>query len=286
LWLVSGVGREATPLNRGRVVHLLLARHAGRLWLLGSGPSPAFARALRCEVRDRLGQDVAEVANPQARAELVLGNRGFNHAQVWAPAGVVQAMRRHCPACVERLRQRLGPAASDLGHAPLRLPRALPSAIAPAGSAAAAAAARWGPFEWRLLTRGAGSLTTAWKHRQAQITAAWGLLWFDGAPDGSDAVPQAMGEALDALLGFAGHDDRFLGDTGPLARRDAVMRQRDYWHELWRRAQAGVAKGLTWSPARTPDVGEPAWQHDPRHALNWQRAWRLAEDELLAAPRR
>ncbi|MBL8340626.1 MAG: hypothetical protein JNL30_04085 [Rubrivivax sp.] len=259
------------------MANLLLARHGGRLWLIGSGPSPAFAKALRCRVRGELGQDIGEVMNPYARAELVLGNAGMGAARVRAPAVVVQAMARQCPACVQRLRGQLGPAASDLGAAPVRLP----AALAP-GEASAGARARWGPFEYEVVPRGAVSAASVWRHPAAGVVAAWGLLWFDGAPDGSDTEPRSMIAALDAVLAMSGAGDRVLGEAGPLATRDEVVQQRNYWSELWLAAQAGARRGATWPDAAVQQAAPAAWQADERHALNAQRAWRLAEDEMLA----
>ncbi|MBL8325807.1 MAG: hypothetical protein JNJ89_12720 [Rubrivivax sp.] len=281
VWWMPGAGGRPAAANRGAVANLLLARHAGRLWLIGSGPSPAFARALRCRVRGELGQDIAEVMNPYARAELVLGNAGMGAARVRAPAVVVQAMARQCPACVQRLRGQLGPAASDLGAAPVRLP----APLAP-GEGRAGERAQWGPFEYEVVPRGAASAASVWRHPAAGVVAAWGLVWFDGAPDGSDTEPSSMITALDAVLATAGVADRVLGEAGPLGSREDVVRHREYWNRLWQAAQAGVRRGATWPDAAVQQAAPAAWLLDERHALNAQRAWRLAEDEMLALPGR
>ncbi|MBI5717702.1 MAG: hypothetical protein HZC37_08450 [Burkholderiales bacterium] len=287
LWWVPAQAGEANAGNRGQVVNLVLARHRGRLWLLGSGPSPAFARALRCAAWRRFGLDIRAVANPHARAEFVLGNAGLAGARVVAPAPVREAMRAQCPQCVQRLRERLGEAAIDLQAAPVRLPRALPT---PRGRARAMDdPQRWGPFEWHLVRRADRSWTSAWRHADAGVTAAFGLLWFDGPPDGRDTEPAHLVRALASLLAAAPAGERFIGDTGPPADRGAAQRQLDYWRTLWRAAQQGVAAGATQAGEPAAEVAEAVegadgWRDHERHRLNWQRAWRLAEDALFAAP--
>lgn len=302
LWRVPARGTEADAINRGQVIHLVLARHEGRLWLLGSGPSPAFARALRCAAWRQFGLEIRHATNPYARAELVLGNAGLPQATVVAPRPVRQAMQVQCPQCVARLRSRLGAAAVDLGSAPVRLPAPMPvfmpalmpalvpaplpaSSPAPAPRHGAEHRQRWGPFHWWLVKRGAGAWTSAWRHDDVGVTAAFGLLWFDGPPDGRDTEPASMIQGLEDLLAAVPPNERFVGDAGPPGDRAAVQAQLDYWRALWRAAQQGVATGASWPdeppplPAGWSDVSE-------RHRLNWQRAWRLAEDALLSQPPR
>lgn len=277
LWWVPARAGEADAGNRGHVINLVLARHEGRLWLLGSGPSPAFARALRCSAWQRFGLDIRDVANPYARAELVLGNAAWPGASAVAPLPVRQAMQVQCPQCVARLRGRLGAAAVDLGASPVRLPRPLPVPPSAGGTQ------RWGPFEWWLVKRGETAWTSVWRHAGAGVTAAFGLLWFDGPPDGRDTEPARMIAALESLLAATPAAERFVGDAGPPGDRPAVQAQLDYWRALWRAARRGVAEGATWA-GEPPPLGA-ATGHE-RHQLNWQRAWRLAEDDLLGAPRR
>lgn len=295
LWRVPARGGEADAINRGQVIHLVLARHEGRLWLLGSGPSPAFARALRCAAWRQLGLEIRHAANPYARAELVLGNAGLPQGTVVAPRPVRQAMQVQCPQCVARLRSRLGAAAIDLGSAPVRLPAPLPASSPALSSALSSALSptqhgaedrqRWGPFHWWLVKRGASAWTSAWRHVDAGVTVAFGLLWFDGPPDGRDTEPASMIQGLEDLLAAVPPNERFVGDAGPPGDRAAVQAQLDYWRALWKAAQQGVATGASWSdeppplPAGWIDVSD-------RHRLNWQRAWRQAEDALLTLPRR
>lgn len=81
LWQVPGFIGAADAANRGQVSNLTLAIEAapagsagaGRLWALGSGPSPAFGQALACQARQQLGRAIVTVIIRWARPELVLG---------------------------------------------------------------------------------------------------------------------------------------------------------------------------------------------------------------------
>ena len=82
LWRIPAEAGEADARNRGRVSNLLLARAGeGReasLWALGSGPSPAFGRALACQARRRLGLPIRQAISPWTRPEAVLGVAGLD----------------------------------------------------------------------------------------------------------------------------------------------------------------------------------------------------------------
>ena len=273
LWWLPAATGEVTAVNRGFVSNLLLARHQGRLWLLGSGPSPAFGRALACQVRQRFGLPVSEVINPWAHAELVLGNAGFPQARVHAHRRVAEAMAEQCAHCVGRLRQRLGEAASDLGAEPARLPTRLLEGDH--GSL--------GPFDWWRLPRSAERDVTVWRHRAAGVTAAHGLLWFDGPPDGSDADLHLLARSTEDLLALAGQGDRWVGERGPLATGAAARHQSGYWQALLGAAGRAVDSGGLPGPAPPLAGVAEALTNHPRHALNWQRAWRQAEDRALGS---
>ncbi|WP_201495563.1 hypothetical protein [Rubrivivax sp. A210] len=274
LWLIPARGDKADGDNRGQVVNLLLARQGGRLWLLGAGPSPAFGRALACQAHLRLGLAVSEVAIPRARAELALGAAGLPAARLYATAAVRAAMRRQCAVCEQRLRDQLGEAAADLGAAPVRMPERLLTGTQ----------GRWGPFAWRQIALG-GSVTTVWRHQGADVVAAWGLMWPGQPPDGRDSGIVRLVAVGPLWLHGAGSATRFIGEQGPPAGLDEARRQAAYWAWMWQEAQAAVARGE--NPGAAPPPPVAAWGLHERHALNWQRAWRQAEDEFLAgAPRR
>ncbi len=121
-WWWAGASGAANADNRGAVTHLVLVRHQGRLWLLGAGPTPAFARRMGCHVQQQFGQSVADVLVPWARGEQALGLVGWAKTGQWAHSQVVATMRRQCPTCLAALRLQLQGAASDLGERPIRLP--------------------------------------------------------------------------------------------------------------------------------------------------------------------
>ncbi len=313
VWLLPGAAGVATASNRGHVANLLLVREGRRLWLLGSGPSPAFARALDCRLRTpgaMLGgsnvssrRGITDVVNPRARAELALGNAGLPKARHWALAEVAQAMQRQCPTCVARLREQLGERATDLGRQPIHLPTRL---LRTPGSGRD----KLGPFDWQRVVLGPQHVVSVWRHRASGITAAWGLLWLDGPPDGRDADIALMAAAVEHLtapkptVAFQA-PTLWVGEQGAPTGDEGVAVQAQYWRRMWSHAQAGVAAGLD-LPDPPADLLPPggaqqlglaaaaAAGQSPgptaqqlRHALNWQRAWRQAEDAFLAAaPRR
>lgn len=263
LWLVPAARAESDAGNRGHASHLAVARHAGRLWLVGAGPTPVFGERLRCTLAQRLGAEPARVWIPWARAELTLGLGGLGPAVVTAHEQVAAAMVEQCEHCVQRLRQRLGEAAADLGDDPIRLP----------GRRVGGAHGRWGPFDWWTLPRAPGRVVTLLRHRGSGVWLAHGLLWGDGPPDGRDAELQTMERSLQALLPRATPRTRWIGEAGAVLDAAAVHEQARYLVQLRERAAAAVAQGDTGTDP--PPGSGPS---HPRHALNWQRAVRQAEE--------
>lgn len=275
LWWVPAAPGDASPHNRGQVSNLLLAAEGPRLWLIGSGPSPAFGRALACAVQARWQRRVTDIVTPWARPEAVLGLAAWPGARRWAHAEVAAAMAARCTACVAGLRERLGEAAADLGEDPVRIPDRLLDG----------AQGRLGPFAWWRLARAEGVPVTVWRHAASGVAFAPGLLWGDAAPDGRDADLARLAQATAALKGLradAGPARRWLGEQGGPQDARAPRQAAAYWAAL----QAAVAAGLTRGddgqavPATLPGVS-PRLTADPRHALNWQRAWRQSEDRWL-----
>ena len=288
VWWVPGQMGEADAGNRGQVSNLLLVRHAaGRragLWALGSGPSAAFGEALACQARRQLGLPLAAVISPWARPELVLGVAGLQVGQPglphWAHASVADAMAEQCPHCVDRLRLRLGPAATDLGDDPIRLPtRRLRGEQG-----------QLGPFVWWRLARAEGRWVTVWRLRHQPVWAAHGLLTADSPPDGRDADLLLLAHSLDRLAALAQPDGpaaRFLGEQGAWLAAAAPARQAAYWRAIRAAAAAAIERGDEEAAAAPPLPGWPAaWAQHPWHGFNWQRAWRQVEPEVLAAPGR
>lgn len=267
LWWVPAVGAETDAVNRGHVAHVLLAREGQRLWALGSGPTPAFGQRLRCTAERQLGAPPSDLVVPWAVAELTLGARGVAARRSWAHRQVAEAMVEQCPHCVERLRQRLGTSAGDLGEAPVSVP----------SSKLHGAAGRLGPFDWWVLPRGYGRAATVFRHRASGVLYAPGLVWGDGPPDLRDTDVLTFGRSLQALAAQAGTVQRSIGQTGPLLDGNGLLRQARYVADLLAAARREVRAGGLGDAA--PPLG--GVDH-PRHALNWQRAWRQAEDAWLA----
>lgn len=274
LWAVPAVpalGGDSDAGNRGHVVHGLLARDGARLWALGSGPTPTFGARLRCTAERQLGRAVSDLVVPLAQAELALGARGLAPRRLWAQHQVAASMARQCPVCVDRLRQRLGASAADLGEGdPVQLPQRLLHG-------GAGQKGRLGPFDWWSLPRSSDQVTTLWRHRASGVVFAPGLLWGDGPPDLRDTDVETLARTLAALPRLLPGATRWLGQAGPLLDRDGVAAQQAYVQALAAAARQAVHDGLA-MPAAPPLAGAD----HPRHALNWQRAWRQAEDAWLA----
>lgn len=274
LWWVPAAPGDGSAADRGRVSNLLIAVAGDDGWLLGSGPTPAFGRALRAALDARWPGRRWTVVHPWAHPEAVLGAAGLGAVELAAHDDVARQMAARCAGCIERLRVRLGAAASDLdGGDPVRLPsRRLHGERG-----------RLGPFDWWRVTRDDATTTTVWAHRDSAVVHAPGLLWGEGAPDGRDADIEALARATAGLATLPGlpESPRWLGGQGGPGA-DAAARASAYWQALL----AAVARGLddgdsgVAPPASLPGVG-PAMLRDPRHALNWQRAWRQSEERWL-----
>lgn len=274
LWWVPAADGDGSAADRGQVSNLLLAVDATQGWLIGSGPSPAFGRALRGALDARWPGRHWTVVSPWAHPETVLGVAGLGPVQTVGHAEVAQQMDERCAGCIERLRQRLGSAASDLGDGdPVRLPATRLHGLQ----------GQLGPFDWWRAARDARTTTTVWLHRASGVAFAPGLLWAD-APDGRDADIAELAPATLALQALPGLPAtvRWLGEQGPLQDADAAARTARYWQALLAAVEQGLDAGDSGlqAPESLPGV-PPALLRDPRHALNWQRAWRQLESRWL-----
>ncbi len=282
VWLLPGqhaADGDADPANRGQVANLLLAADGDRLWLVGSGPSPAFGRRLACELQRQLGRGPTDAIAPWAHPELVLGQSGFGAAvRLHAHRAVATAMGANCPSCVERLRVQLGAAAADLDGAAVRLPQQLLEGDR----------GRLGPFDWQALDRGDGQVVTLWQLRGTPWRTAHGLLWGDGPPDGRGADLRRLMAATVELAALAAADPalRWVPEQGPVQPAAAAVAHARYWQGLLADADDDVAAGRTEGPPPPARAGPTEWSRHPRHALNWQRAWRQSLDRSLAPPPR
>ena len=268
-WIPAGPG-GANAANQGHVSNLLVAVQAQRIWLLGSGPAPAFGQTLACRVRQHWGRPVTDVISPWPHPEAVLGVAGMGAVRHWAHAEVATAMKQRCPFCVARLREQLGQPTglhNGLDSEAVRLPQRL--LHGPQG--------RLGPWRWWQLSRGPGAPVTVWQWGDAAVRSAPGLLWADGAPDARDADVRALARATYALAALAGSPAApvlWLGEQGPPSN-ELLTRHQRYWDDLLREVQALQLRGALETAAPVAPALLPA--NDARHALNWQRAWRQLE---------
>lgn len=274
LWWLPGATGDGSEADRGQVSHLLLASAGGRLWLLGSGPSPAFGRRLLQSLHTRWGRRPITVISPWPRPELVLGVAGLGEVQHVAHAEVAAQMAQRCAGCVQRLRGRLGAAAVDLGDSdPVRLPTRLLQG----------AQGSLGPWRWWRLQRADDVSVTVWQHRPSGFVAAPGLLWH-GAPDGRDADIARLAAATTALAQLPGlrRPAGWIGEQGSVQAPAAASEAAAYWQALQTVVAAALERGDSGetAPATLPGIAPHVTAH-PHHALNWQRAWRQSEAALL-----
>lgn len=273
-WLPSALG-ETDAHNRGHVANLIVALHEGRLWLVGSGPSPAFGHALRCVLHARWPALPIVLISPWPHPEIVMGAAGLQPDEHWAHAEVALQMAQRCPGCVERLRARLGAAAVDLGE---RDPSRVPQHTADGDRG------RLGPFCWWRLQRADDVTVTVWAHEAARIAFAPGLLWDGRAPDGRDADLQRLTDSTAALPDLPGLPQplRWVGEQGGPQPASAPAAAAAYWRALLAAVRAALDRGdLGTQPPPTLDGIDPAFTASPLHALNWQRAWRQEESRWL-----
>lgn len=278
-WLVRGADGDTTPANRGAISNLLAVRDGARLWLVGSGPSVAYAQALDCQLLRLAGRRVTDIVAPWPRPELVLGQAGLPQARHWAHEDVATAMEARCPRCIERLRLRLGASAGDLGRATIALPRRL--LHGDHGSL--------GPLRWQRLQRSDTTAVTLWSLPHARLSTAHGLLWADGAPDLRDADSAHLERAWQALVAWRGGDTAWAGSTrwipeqGPVQPATAPAEHLRYLAALRRAIEEAQSRGVSESdPAPAlPGVSEGI-NRSARHQLNWQHAWREAEAHWMA----
>ncbi|MFM2342255.1 MAG: hypothetical protein RLZZ592_1908 [Pseudomonadota bacterium] len=273
VWLIAGQAGDSDADNHGRISNLLAVRDGRRLWLLGSGPDADTARALDCQLARLTGRRVSDVIAPWPRPELVLGQTGLPRARHWAHEAVADAMARRCPQCIERLAQRLGRPAPSTREPPVPERRLQ------------GRSGRLGPWRWWRLQRADDTAVTVWVLPRQGVAAAHGLLWSDGAPDLRDAHIGSMRQSLQALQALAappGRVTRWLPEQGELLGPEGPALHLAYLDELERQADQAMEDGSRESDM-PPPPSDPRFAAGPRHALNWQHAWREAEARWFAA---
>ena len=137
-----------------------------------------------------------------------------------------------------------------------------------------------------------GCVGCVWWHPASGVFTAHGVLWNEGAPDLRDSRIADLQSATEALLALPGAPGlplertlRWLPEQGPLADAALASRHRDYWAALAAAVAQAQAEGRpeTDPPADLAGI-DAAITTSARHALNWQRAWRQAEDSAFDTP--
>jgi hypothetical protein len=253
---------------------LVVVRDSARVWLIGSGPTPAFGHALACAIRQTAGRSATDVVNTRAAPELSMGNVAFADARLWALADVIAAMRQRCETCRERLQARIGAAGASLQPDQIRVPD---RSVAPAG----ASAGRLGPFDWRAYERADGERVLALRHRRTGVVIAQGLLWSDGVPDLRDTRSDRLLVALRGLQGF-GADATYLGEQGEPATAINVAAQIGYLEALRREVRERLRRGEDPASAVVALPQYAQWPgYSTWHRLNVQHVWRELEPEIF-----
>ena len=276
VWRVVAARGEPEESNRGVTTQLVLARDRDRLWLIGSGPSPAFGAALSCAVQRTTGHTVSDVVNTRSTPELAMGNVAFANARLWALPDVMAAMQTRCLQCQAQLRARLGIAGISLQPQLVRVPR---DPVAAAG----VTTGRLGPFEWRALERMPGERVLVLRHCHDRIVVAQGLLWADDVPDLRDTRSDTLLASWRTLLAFSA-GSRLLGEQGGVVGPAAVGRHITYLESLRRAVEPSLIRGdLQGASGSALELTEFASLpgYAIRHPINVQRVWLELEPTIF-----
>ncbi|MBQ0958903.1 hypothetical protein KAK06_08020 [Ideonella sp. 4Y11] len=262
-WWIEAASGDSNASNRGATANLWAVRQGRALWLVGGAGTPVLARQATCLLREAGAGRVTDVILPWPHAELTLGAKAFEGARLWAHADTAEAMRQRCPRCVERMAQRLGVAASDLGDDPIPRPTQL----------LRGAQGRVGPFDWWRLQRADETAVLALRWRGHALWSAHGLAWGDGPPDLRDGDALHLARSLDQLQAAMPGTARVLPEQGPWMAPAQLRAQRDEMRRLVDAVDAALRRGDL-----VTDTPPPAWAGGhPRQSLNWQRTWSQRE---------
>ncbi|CAN5903952.1 hypothetical protein BH11PSE8_BH11PSE8_21720 [soil metagenome] len=294
VWGVRAAVGEPTPANGGVVAQLLVVLDNERLWLIGSGPTPAFGATLACVIERTTGRTVTDVIVTRAAPELSMGNPAFTSARLWALPEVMVTMRERCGQCMAHSKARLGVAGESLSDAAIRVPDS------PIGRMNQRRG-RLGPFDWLAVERAPGervlvlkltapaaSRATGPRSRHepgpgSPLVIAQGLMWAGDVPDLRDTRSDALLASLRALQAFAG-PSRLWGEQGGVGQPAEIDRHITYIESLRSAVRRHLAKGDV-PGASGSEVDLPAFAALPgyalRHPLNLQRVWRELEPEVF-----
>ncbi|RQO63486.1 hypothetical protein DBR47_02855 [Paucibacter sp. KBW04] len=285
LWRIAAARGEPNASNGGLTSQLFVAQDAKApesLWLVGSGPTPAFGARLACALQTQFQRLPSELINSRATPELAMGNIAFEPARIWALPEVMALMNKRCQMCQDKLRAKLGPVVgASLLPETIRTPKQ------------AVQAPELGPFDWLNLDRGMGEHVLVLRHRDSGTVLAQGLVWVGDVPDLQKSRSDLFLLALRSLQKFAGSarllgeqgeaEQNAAGQTGSLARHIAYIEA--LRAKVWAQLQAGQALDV-----QDPRLALPEFAALPsyalRHPLNLQHLWKELEPQLFqpAAP--
>lgn len=286
VWRVPVASEESKPGNGGWVTQPVLVRDGPRLWLIGSGPTPAQGLRLRCAIESVLHRRVTDIVNTRAHPELALANVAFAGARIWALADVAHAMQEHCPQCLARLQQRIAPpdrATGDdsLRGAAIRVPDRLLGGRTASGNPEDTSGSL-GPFRWWAFERAPGQRTLVLAHRPSGWIVAQGLVWPGGVPNLRETSLEPLMDSLHRLSALArsGHFGTagVLGEQGAPGTAADIDRHLAYLMRLEQLTRAALERGeAEGSTAIDMPAFANAPDHADYHALNRQRVWRELE---------
>lgn len=280
LWRLPAARGEANASNGGLTSQLFIAedpKNEQGLWLVGSGPTPAFAARLACAMQARFGRLPSDVINSRATPELAMGNVVFEPARIWALPEVRALMNKRCQLCQDKLRAKLGPVVgASLVPAAIRTPTETVQASG------------LGPFDWLNLDRGMGEHVLVLRHRSSDTVLAQGLLWAGDVPDLQKSRSDLMLAALQSLQAFAG-PALLLGEQGEAEQAasdlpGSLAGHIRYLKQLRALVRASLNAGQALD-VQDPALALPAFAGLPsyalRHPLNLQQLWKELEPEVF-----
>jgi glyoxylase-like metal-dependent hydrolase (beta-lactamase superfamily II) len=277
VWRVAAAEGESTPDNGGMVTESVLVLERDRLWLVGSGPTPARGEALACAIEAQLGRKVTDLVNTRAHPELAMGNTAFAAARLWALDDVARAMGKRCRDCLARLAQRIGGAGARLDDSAIRVPdKRIGADGAPQG--------QLGPFQWWALPRAPGDRTLVLRLRERPIVIAQGLVWPGAVPNLRDTDSAVMLDSLRALRSIAKGAVTVLGEQGPTGTPEDINSHMDYLVSLRAAVRARMRNGID-ENAGLAAISLPMFGkrlgNGEIDALNRQRVWRELEKAMF-----
>lgn len=274
-WWVAAARGAPDPGNGGVTVQALVARDGeARIWLVGSGPTPAYGARLACAIQAATGAAVTDIVDTRAAPELAMGSVAFAGARIWALPDVMRVMQARCATCQANLKAEIGAVAgASLVPASIR---------APTRSVGEGDRGSVGPFDWIAFERAPGERVLVLRHRADHVVVAQGLVWAGDVPDLRNLSTAMLERSLVALEDWIGSSDALLGEQGGVADARALRRELDYLAAL----RGVVAPAL----ARGDLLGQDALELPPyaalpsyaqRHPLNVQHLWAELEPGLF-----